>query len=220
MIRILGFFIGSATSIIVILLLVGMPDFQFDDSVIDQKRFDEAVEKLMARNLSNEFGNETDGETGTSGTTPFSDQNTQDIDTSHTEPGDDYDAARPRTQTLDTQPQTAAVNDPDREMTFGFGDPPELNSADEKTTRNAIIALDEFFDPTELQWYAFWSPFRSNIAANGFVTQLQRVTGMDYRIVKSKTGVYEVAFAYKDNNERQQKLALISSATGLDLPDS
>lgn len=70
------------------------------------------------------------------------------------------------------------------------------------------------------QWYAFWSPFRSEFAANGFVNQLQRTTGLDYRVVKQKPGVYEVAFAYTDDSDVEQKLAQISAATGLDLPES
>lgn len=70
----------------------------------------------------------------------------------------------------------------------------------------------------EDNWYAFWSPFRSELAANGFVSQLQRTTGLDYRVVKVKTGVYEVAFAYADDADIETKLAAIASATGLDLP--
>ncbi|MDJ0794704.1 MAG: hypothetical protein QNI98_10715 [Woeseiaceae bacterium] len=66
-------------------------------------------------------------------------------------------------------------------------------------------------------WYAFWSPFRSEIAANGFVSRLQQTTGMDYRVVKLKPGVYEVAFAYSDQDDIEQKLARISAATGLDM---
>lgn len=69
----------------------------------------------------------------------------------------------------------------------------------------------------EEHWYAFWSPFRSEIAANGFVARLQQTTGMDYRVVKLKPGVYEVAFAYTDQDEIEQKLARISAATGLDM---
>ncbi|MGB5577952.1 MAG: hypothetical protein WBM88_11145, partial [Woeseiaceae bacterium] len=69
----------------------------------------------------------------------------------------------------------------------------------------------------EQQWYAFWSPFRSKVAADGFVSQLQRTTGLDYRVVKLEPGVYEVAFAYSDDSEIQEKLVQISSATGLDL---
>jgi hypothetical protein len=70
------------------------------------------------------------------------------------------------------------------------------------------------------QWYAFWSPFRSEVAANGFVEQLQRVTGLDYRVVKVKPGVYEVAFAYEDDGEITANLSQISAATGLELPGS
>jgi hypothetical protein len=68
-------------------------------------------------------------------------------------------------------------------------------------------------------WYAFWSPFRSELAANGFVSQLQRTTGMDYRVVRLKPGVYEVAFAYEVENDIETKLAAISAATGLEMPD-
>lgn len=71
-----------------------------------------------------------------------------------------------------------------------------------------------------LQWYAFWSPFRSEVAANGFVEQLQRVTGLDYRVVKVKSGVYEVAFAYEDDQQITARLSQISAATGLKLPES
>ncbi len=73
---------------------------------------------------------------------------------------------------------------------------------------------------SEMRWYSFWSPFHSEIAANGFVSQLEDVTGLDYRIVKVKAGVYEVAFAYIDDTERTNKLEQISAATGLDLTES
>ena len=69
-------------------------------------------------------------------------------------------------------------------------------------------------------WHSFWSPFRSQIAANGFVSRLESMTGFDYRVVKVDTGAYEVAFAYGDENERDRILATIAAATGLDLPDT
>jgi hypothetical protein len=72
----------------------------------------------------------------------------------------------------------------------------------------------------DVHWYSFWNPFRSEIAANGFVRQLEEVTGLDYRVVKIKTGVYEVTFAYENDAERRDKLSHIASATGLELPDS
>ena len=73
--------------------------------------------------------------------------------------------------------------------------------------------------PPEEHWYAFWSPFRSELAANGFVSQLQRSTGMDYRVVQLKPGAYEVAFAYEVEADIASHLAAISAATGLDMPD-
>ena len=72
----------------------------------------------------------------------------------------------------------------------------------------------------EEHWYAFWSPFRSEIAANGFVAKLQETTGIDYRVVKVRTGVYEVAFAYLDDADIEVKLQRISVATGLELSGS
>ena len=71
----------------------------------------------------------------------------------------------------------------------------------------------------ESKWFAFWSPFRSQIAADGFVSELQRSTGLDYRVVKLKPGVYEVAFEYSDDLDRKDKLSRIAAATGLDLSD-
>lgn len=84
------------------------------------------------------------------------------------------------------------------------------------------ILIEEITTPVEQRlaeqrWYAFWSPFRSQFAADGFVSQLQRSTGLDYRVVKLKPGIYEVAFAYSDDSDIEAKLTQISSATGLDL---
>ena len=67
-------------------------------------------------------------------------------------------------------------------------------------------------------WYAFWTPFRSELAATGFIAQLQRTTGLDYRVVKQEPGVYAVAFAYSDDSDIQGKLTTISTATGLEMP--
>jgi len=83
----------------------------------------------------------------------------------------------------------------------------------------SIIASPGPPAPPEEHWYAFWSPFRSELAANGFVSQLQRSTGMDYRVVQLKPGAYEVAFAYEVEADIASHLAAISAATGLDMPD-
>ena len=105
-------------------------------------------------------------------------------------------------------------------------DPQELEElAQELADIPAEIPQAQFTSETMLlqpdsqQWYAFWSPFRSEIAASGFVTQLQRVTGLDYRVVKIKPGVYEVAFAYAADGDIPANLSQISAATGLKMPE-
>ena len=87
--------------------------------------------------------------------------------------------------------------------------PPPREAAAEPATGPAALV--------EENWYAFWSPFRSEIAAQGFIARLQETTGIDYRVVKVKTGVYEVTFAYVDEADIEDKLARISDATGLDM---
>jgi hypothetical protein len=114
--------------------------------------------------------------------------------------------------------------EPEPEPQSELMEAPELSAAvDLEPDTEALI--EQIFNPgpelvVEENWYAFWSPFRSEIAANGFVSKLQETTGIDYRVVKVKTGVYEVAFAYVDDADIQDKLARISTATGLNMTDS
>ena len=181
MFRILGFLIGSASSIAIILLVMGVPDFHARDAVIDQQRFDDAVEKLMAKKQVDSIVPE-------------------EVTTD------------PPVEPLFEQPQraTAIVELPVADD--GPEVPADIDEFPEEPGEPALLS--------EMQWYSFWNPFRSEIAANGFVAQLERVTGIDYRVVKIKPGVYEVAFAYDDDAERHAKLSQISAATGLDLPGS
>lgn len=87
-----------------------------------------------------------------------------------------------------------------------------------ETERPVDVFTDgqDIFD-ADRHWHEFWNPFRSEIAARGFVSQLEKVTGLDYRIIKVKAGVYQVGFAYANDAERHVKLSQISAATGLDL---
>ena len=167
MFRLLGFLIGSAAAITLMLLLLGIPDFHLVDRGIDQQRFDAVVDKLKEKQ-----------------------QEVADI--------------------AEILVGGAA------EMVDDVQDNIEV------VTKNILpdIADDHLLIQTEMQWYSFWNPFRSEIAARGFVSRLEEVTGLDYRIVNVKIGVYEVAFAYDNDMERRTKLSQISSATGLDLPDS
>ena len=91
-------------------------------------------------------------------------------------------------------------------------------AVDDEPTPQAIVEAEPITESAVDNWFAFWSPFRSELAANGFVSQLQRSTGLDYRVVRLKPGVYEVAFAYADEADIETKLAAISAATGLEMP--
>ncbi len=99
---------------------------------------------------------------------------------------------------------------------------PEMDAQADELDAGADTAADAPLailppPPTESKWFAFWSPFRSELAADGFVSELQRTTGLDYRVLKLKPGVYEVAFSYSDDVDRDDKLSRISAATGLDM---
>lgn len=168
MFRLLGFLIGSLTSVLIILLIIGMPSFQLSDVDATQERYDAAIE--MLRDKQREFEDVTGRLT------------------------DDIARVAER---VDNEPEPPVV-------------------ADEAIA----VEMIEAAPAAEPSWYSFWNPFRSEIAANGFVAQLERVTGIDYRVVKVSTGVYEVAFPYRDDDERRMKLSQIAAATGLDLPDS
>jgi len=101
-----------------------------------------------------------------------------------------------------------------------LGTAPETSVAEilfqEPTAVEDIVPAEQAVPET--QWHSFWSPFSSQIAANGFVSRLESVTGFDYRVVRIRVGVYEVAFAYTEETERLDKLSVIATTAGLELP--
>ena len=187
MFRLIGFLIGTVTSIVIILLLIGMPTFHLSKSEETQERYDAAIEKLKEK--QREFETVAGQLTEDVARVAESIQKPAEIPTAET-----------------------AADEESKGLPVAMDGEPVPQSA----TETALpVAIDD-----ALSWYSFWNPFRSEIAANGFVSQLERVTGIDYRVVKVDTGVYEVAFAYADDDERRTKLSQISTATGLELPES
>jgi hypothetical protein len=185
MFRLIGFLIGSLTSIVIILLIIGMPNFHFAEEQDDQQRFDDAIEKLKAK--QREFESVT-GKLS-------------------------EDVARVADSVEQEFESNSDTGSAAAEMTAPFESDVEPEVSDELPQAAKTETIETF-------WFSFWNPFRSEIAANGFVSRLEQVTGIDYRVVKVKTGVYEVAFPYQDDEERRSKISRIASATGLDLPDS
>lgn len=117
-------------------------------------------------------------------------------------------------------PDMAQVPEPTPEpMQSIIPEPPAVTNS-RPTPPATPVEAEQAVAPLALQWHSFWSPFSSQIAANGFVSRLETLTGFDYRVVKVRTGVYDVAFAYTDESERLDKLSMIASAASLDLPET
>ena len=202
MIRILGFLVGSAASIGMMLLILGVPELNLSRPLVDDAASASVAQTVEAVTADLEaVAIEMFGEVS---------QLVDDLPTAEP-PAEEQAASNSEDVTLSSEELTPGISQNNSQIA-SF--PAEPGSATATAT-----AIDE---PPEndLRWFSFWNPFRSAIAANGFVGQLEKVTGLDYRVVKIKTGVYEVTFAYENDTERRTKLSQIASATGLDLPDS
>ena len=203
MIRILGFLVGSAVSIGMMLLLLGVPDINLSRPLIDETELESVSQTVEAVTADLEaVATET-----FEAVAEFVDDEFVDDLPSADPPAAQQAASNSEDADLPSEELTPGISQSDS-LIASF--PPEPGTA---------TAID---DPPEndLRWHSFWNPFRSAIAANGFVSQLEKVTGLDYRVVKIKTGVYEVTFAYENDTERRTKLSQIASATGLDVPES
>ena len=202
MIRILGFLVGSAASIGMLFLILGVPELNLSRPLVDDAASASVAQTVEAVTADLEaVAIEMFGEVS---------QLVDDLPTAEP-PAEEQAASNSEDVTLSSEELTPGISQNNSQIA-SF--PAEPGSATATAT-----AIDE---PPEndLRWFSFWNPFRSAIAANGFVGQLEKVTGLDYRVVKIKTGVYEVTFAYENESERRTKLSQIASATGLDLPDS
>jgi hypothetical protein len=202
MIRILGFLVGSAASIGMMLLLLGVPDIN------------------LSRPLSDDAASASLSQTVEAVTADLESVAVETIEAASEFVDDEFADDFPTTdRPADEQ---AASNSEDAELLSEelISDTSQIASfSPDPSEPGTATAID---DPpqNDLRWHSFWNPFRSEIAANGFVGQLEKVTGLDYRVVKIKTGVYEVTFAYENDTERRTKLTQIALATGLELPES
>ncbi len=65
--------------------------------------------------------------------------------------------------------------------------------------------------------YLFWSPFRSEWAAQGFAGRLTSATQVPVEVINAGPGQYRVAFSYRDETERLAQIERIETITGLKL---
>ena len=197
MIRILGAITGSALALATLLVVIGIPQFKTVGSASEH-----AIVTLPLP------------------TTPVERSDTEQDDVvADSAPGPS--TAGPVDAPLDTD---VAATEPSRERTVAAMPPGAVSELADMQGDAPDFAASPAPGPAQpvldspQSWYAFWSPFRSELAANGFVAQLQSVTGLDYRVVRVKPGVYEVAFAYESDDDIPAKLTQITAATGLELP--
>lgn len=193
MIRLLGALTGSALALATLLVVIGIPQFKAEPSDIDRS--------VMTLPLP---------------TSPVEDIETVAMEQTQSEPVEaalaEPEAERAATESTEganVEAHSAAASTAAIESEAGL----ELPNTPADPPEAPVPALEP------QNWFAFWSPFRSEIAAAGFVEQLQRVTGLDYRVVKIKPGVYEVAFAYGDDTDISNSLSQITAATGLQMPE-
>ena len=197
MIRLLGFLVGAAVSIGIFLLILGMPDINLSKDLIDDQDIETVSQ--VAKDLK------TDLEAIA---IEVVDEVTEQLAEQETKTKDQIAED-------DLPPSEVLAEEAETEFS-----PITLEEAQIAEFVPEPAATAELLEPTQsdLKWHVFWNPFRSRLAAEGFVGQLEKVTGLDYRVVKIKSGVYEVTFAYENDDERRDKMSLIASSTGLDLP--
>ena len=206
MIRLLGAITGSALAIATLLVFVGVPQFKFDST--ETADIEQSVVTLPLPTQPVEQPIEPITESDFAHSEPVADSIDEPIDERIDERIDD---------SIDVpmaEPVVSSESPAETDIAPEFGAPEYVPDP-----FGAEPADVPGLEPNTLNWYAFWSPFRSEIAATGFVDQLERVTGLDYRVVKVKPGVYEVAFAYSDDEEIAGNLSRITAATGLQMPE-
>jgi hypothetical protein len=194
MIRLIGAITGSALALATLLVLVGVPQFKATPNDIER-----SVVTLPLRTETVADIATTEETSATPTATEVPDDEVADL----IEESPEAPAVKASVQAMDDTPIEL---------------PPEAMAEATIEVSTEQLAVPVPVDTQ--QWFAFWSPFRSELAASGFVAQLQRVTGLDYRVVKVKPGKYEVAFSYADETDIPLNLSQISAATGLELPES
>lgn len=206
MIRLLGAITGSALALATLLVFVGVPQFKFESTSPA-----EAGPSVVTLPLPTQPVEHTLEQAAMPAPHTFVEARSTlpEIADSAADPAAET-AAEPAVSDIEPPVESAAATDIAEEL----GEPEHV-----ATVPQTQVADVPQIEPDSPNWYAFWSPFRSEIAATGFVDQLERVTGLDYRVIKLKPGVYEVAFAYSDDTEIAGNLSRISAATGLDMPE-
>lgn len=201
MFRLLGFFAGSAAAIVALITLIGTPNFQLNGDS-DDDRFRVAVQQLKDKQPMPESSQEAPQPQAS----PKLAADEEIPDSPPLVP-----AAEPGPEAIADQSLSSANHSEETDLQASNA------STDRAPAENTILPAASDATSDEPVWQSFWNPFRSELAAEGFVRRLENVTGLDYRVERVKNGVYEVAFSYYNDDERDAYLTQIAAATGLDL---
>jgi hypothetical protein len=113
---------------------------------------------------------------------------------------------------------------PDPESATAEGEPENgletsgLDQAHRLDVRAAAPADDsDREDSVDAGTYLFWSPFRSEWAAQGFAGRLTSATQVPVEVVNAGPGNYRVALSYQNETERLARIERIETITGLEL---
>jgi hypothetical protein len=116
-------------------------------------------------------------------------------------------------QTTETDEMESPLDEQEKEQVDG---PVVVASDGLLETENAPVeAVPAPADDEIGAWYAFWTPFRSEVSANGFAARLGRDTDREYRVIRTGPGEYRVAFFHTDDNDRRARLVEIEQVSGL-----
>ena len=85
------------------------------------------------------------------------------------------------------------------------------------TSKTPLPELAPATPRLEPRSHLFWSPFRSEPAAQGFAGRLSAATDVAVTVTKASPASYRVGFAYRDETERRALIERIESLTGLEL---
>lgn len=191
MIRLLGIMTGSAIAIATLLLFIGIPEFRSETVQAERTPV-----RLPRPTQPVEQAEPVAGPAASPPSPPVADPPAE--------------GAHAGTET--PPPADSALRDAEA----ASGDAGNDSRPGNQQPADAPLAVT----PAGDGWYVFWSPFRSRIAAEGFVARLQSVTGLDYRIIRREPGAWEVSFSYADDRDITRHLAQISAATGLELAEA
>jgi len=117
-------------------------------------------------------------------------------------------------QAVAPQPQAATAGG-DTQSAVEASAPAPAPQPDVQTT-TAAGAFDGQ-DHDQPGTYLFWSPFRSEWAAQGFARRLTSATQVPVEVIAAAPGAYRVAFSYQDELQRQAWIERIQTITGLQL---